>query len=62
MKTKKRIILFILIFVLLLGGLSFGLQKVALSMKNGIVGRSRAFATVSAEPKEDAGCACDRGQ
>lgn len=52
MKTKKRIILFILIFVLLLGGLSFGLQQVALSMKNGIVGRSRAFATVSAEPKE----------
>ena len=52
MKTKKRIILFILILVLLLGALSFVIQRVALGMKNGIVGRSRAFATVSAEAKE----------
>lgn len=49
MKAKKRIILFVLIFVMLLGVLSFGIQKVAVSMKDGIIGRSRSFASVGAE-------------
>lgn len=52
MKTKKRIILFIIIFIVLLGALSFGIQKAALNMKDGITGRSRVFATVRAEAKE----------
>ena len=51
MKAKKRIILFVLIFVMLLGVLSFGIQKVAVSMKDGIIGRSRSFASVGAEPE-----------
>lgn len=51
-KTKKKIILFGLIFILILGALSAGAQRLALNIKEGIKGRSRSFATVSAEPKD----------
>lgn len=51
MKTRSKIILFILIFVLLLAGLSVGVQIAVYSMKDTITGRSRSFALVGAEPE-----------
>lgn len=52
MKTKKRCILFFLILAMLLGAISFGMQRAAAGMKGGITGRSRSFAAVGAEPRD----------
>ena len=52
MKRQKKIVLFIFIFVLILGALSIGAQKLAYSMKDSVFGRSRSFAAVGAEPKD----------
>ena len=52
MKRQKKIVLFIFIFVLILGALSIGAQKLAYSMKDSVLGRSRSFAAVGAEPKD----------
>lgn len=49
LKKKKRIILFLLIFVLLMGTCSAGIQIVAKNINGSVSGRSRVFASVSAE-------------
>lgn len=52
MKKKTRILLFILIFVMILSAVSFAMQRIAVSMKDGMTGRSRTFASVRAEAKD----------
>ena len=49
LKKKNRIILFLLIFVLLMGTCSAGIQIVAKNINGSVSGRSRVFASVSAE-------------
>lgn len=52
MKTQKRFILFILIFLIILCALSVGAQKLAYYMKDSVIGSSRTFAAVGAEPED----------
>lgn len=51
LKKLKRIILFLLIFVVLLWGCSAGLQLVVRNVRGAVTGRSGVFASVSAEKK-----------
>ena len=51
MKKKKRIILFGLIFIILLGLCSAGIKILVGNVKDAIGGRSRVFASVSSEPE-----------
>lgn len=51
MKKLKRVILFLLVFVVLLWACSAGIQVIVRNVSGSVSGRSRVFASVSAEKK-----------